>query len=201
MTTSTELLRQLPESRLTALEQRLQSEREQRTNRTVASTDFEIFAKAFLRIRTKTGAIAPLTFNRAQRFIHNSLEEQRVQTGKVRALILKGRQQGCSTYIGGRFFHKTIHQGGIRTFILTHEDQATANLFEMVSRFHSNLPLDMQPSTGKANAKELIFDMIDRVDTRSAPLTPRASAARTRSSCSMAPKSGIGRMQRGTPPG
>jgi hypothetical protein len=36
--------------------------------------------------------------NAAQRLVHNALEEQKAKLGFVRALILKGRQQGISTY-------------------------------------------------------------------------------------------------------
>lgn len=147
----------LPRSALSAMEKRLAAEQIKRQ----AQTDYELFAREFLRIRTKSGAIVPLVFNRAQRHIHERLEEQKAKTGKVRAMILKGRQQGCSTYIGGRFYHRCSRNGGLRTFILTHEDQATQNLFEMVCRFHENLPKKMRPSTGIANAKELVFDQLD----------------------------------------
>jgi hypothetical protein len=123
--------------------------------------DFEHYAAKCLKIRTKAGDIAPLALNRAQRHIHELLEEQRRTTGKVRALILKGRQQGCSTYVGGRFYHKTTHARGYRTFILTHEDAATQNLFEMVNRYHENCNPLLKPSTGAANAKELNFDKLD----------------------------------------
>lgn len=100
-------------------------------------------------------------FNRAQRYIHERLEEQKAKIGRVRALILKGRQQGCSTYVGARFYHRASHSRGIRVFILTHEDQATQNLFEMVDRYHSHCPDLVKPSTGAANAKELFFDGLD----------------------------------------
>src|SRR5262249_47926570 len=63
--------------------------------------DYLVFAAQHLHIRTKSGAIAPFVLNRAQRFIHEKLEAQNTGLGKVRALILKGRQQGCSTYIAG----------------------------------------------------------------------------------------------------
>ena len=121
--------------------------------------DYEFFAAQRLVIRAKSGALAPLVFNRAQHHIHGELEAQKAATGKVRALILKGRQQGCSTYVGGRFYHRVTRQGGLRVFILTHEEQATRNLFEMVERF-----LDHnadRPSTGVANASELYFDALD----------------------------------------
>jgi transcriptional regulator with XRE-family HTH domain len=58
------------------------------------ATDYQFFAAERLRIRSKGGAIEALVFNRAQRHIHAELEAQRAATGKVRALILKGRQQG-----------------------------------------------------------------------------------------------------------
>lgn len=124
-------------------------------------SDFEFYARNCLLIRTKSGQVEPFKFNRAQQFIHERLEEQKSRTGKVRALILKGRQQGVSTYSGGRYYHKTTMFKGIRTFILTHEDQATQNLFDMVNRYHDNCPVFVKPSTGSANAKELSFAKLD----------------------------------------
>jgi hypothetical protein len=66
--------------------------------------------------------VSSLVLNRAQRYIHERLEDQRAKTGKVRALVLKGRQQGCSTYVSGRYYHRVTHSVGTRCFILTHED-------------------------------------------------------------------------------
>ena len=123
--------------------------------------DYECFAAELLRIRTKGGALVPLVFNRAQRHIHQQLEAQKATTGKVRALILKGRQQGCSTYVGGRYYHRAIGTAGLRVFILSHEDQATKNLFEMVERFHDQMDERIKPSTGVANASEFYFDELD----------------------------------------
>lgn len=123
--------------------------------------EFTYYAPRCLHIRTKEGKIAPLLLNRAQSYIHQRLEAQRLSTGRVRALILKGRQQGCSTYVGGRFYHQATHRKGVRSFILTHEDAATQNLFEMVNRYHEHTNPLVKPSTGASNAKELIFDRLD----------------------------------------
>lgn len=123
--------------------------------------DLRHYAKKALKIRTKSGSVEPFVFNRAQEHIHDMLEAQKERTGKVRALILKGRQQGVSTYIGGRFYHQTTHRRGVRTFILTHEDKATQNLYAMVQRYHEHCPLIIKPSTGAANANELFFDRLD----------------------------------------
>lgn len=124
-------------------------------------SDLEFYARNCLFIRTKDAKVEPFHFNKAQRYIHERLEDQRRQTGRVRALILKGRQQGCSTYVGGRFYHRTTWSRGVQTFILTHEEQATQNLFKMVDRYHEHCPVFVRPSTGAANAKELRFDKLD----------------------------------------
>lgn len=139
----------------------LLEERERRSERKRMAEDFTLYAEKCLSIRAKSGKVVQFALNRAQRFIHGKLEAQKAETGRVRALILKGRQQGCSTLIGGRFYHLTTLANGIRTFILTHEDAATQNLFEMVNRYHEHCPQDMRPTTGAANAKELFFDKLD----------------------------------------
>jgi hypothetical protein len=54
-----------------------------------------------------------------------------------------------------------MRKRGLRTFILTHEEAATQNLFEIVQRYHNNCPAHLAPHTGASNAKELNFDEID----------------------------------------
>lgn len=123
--------------------------------------EFKHYAKKCLRIRTKSGDVIPLELNRAQEHLHERLEQQIKEKGNVRALVLKGRQQGASTYIGARFYHKSTHNKGQRVFILTHEQDATDNLFEMVNRYHEYCPELVKPHTGASNAKELDFDLLD----------------------------------------
>lgn len=121
--------------------------------------DFVKFAKKCLKIKSKSGKIEPLKLNQAQLYIHSKIEEQKNKTGKVRVLILKGRQQGASTYISGRYYHKAIFNRGVGVYILTHEQSATDNLFNMVKRYNDNNPI--APSAKNDSAKELIFGAID----------------------------------------
>ena len=123
--------------------------------------DFEFYAPRCLTIRSKSGRVHPLRLNEAQIYLHHRLETQKANTGKVRALVLKGRQQGCSTYTEGRFFHRVSHRVGIKAFILTHLDEATNNLFGMAKRFYEHCPPVVRPSLRASNAKELIFDKLD----------------------------------------
>ncbi|HKO09505.1 MAG TPA: hypothetical protein VJ487_17505 [Alphaproteobacteria bacterium] len=77
------------------------SERE-RAIRQRLKSDFAHYASHCLKIRTKAGAVEPFVLNAAQRHIDRELARQLAESGRVRALILKGRQQGCSTYVEGR---------------------------------------------------------------------------------------------------
>lgn len=123
--------------------------------------DFEHYALKCLSVRPKEGPLCPFIFNRVQRYVDKKLNEQLSQKGLVRALILKGRQQGISTYVGGRFFHRVTHSFGHQAFILTHALDATTNLFNMAKRYYDNCPEVMQPEVSTSNAKELIFGKLD----------------------------------------
>jgi hypothetical protein len=125
------------------------------------ATDFTWYAPRCLKIKTKVGEVIPFELNRVQLYIHDLLEKQRRTTGRVRALILKGRQQGVSTYIEGRFYWKTSTNRGKRAYILTHMQEATDNLFSMTRRFHDNCPDPIKPSTKNESAKALTFDTLD----------------------------------------
>ena len=123
--------------------------------------NFPHYAPKCLRIRPKKGEIIAFELNGVQHEIHARLERQLAETGRVRALILKARQPGCSTYVEGRYYWKVTQRHGVRAFILTHTQDATDNLFGMVERFHENCPVVVCPQTGKSNAKELAFPLLD----------------------------------------
>lgn len=123
--------------------------------------DFQHYSRKCLLIRAKSGNVVPFEMNQAQLYIHERVEEQRRLTGKIRAIVLKGRQQGCSTYIEGRLYWRVSHSKGVKAFILTHEEGATNNLFEIATRYHDNCPAPVKPSASTANAKELFFDKLD----------------------------------------
>lgn len=124
-------------------------------------TDFPHYARKCLHIRTKAGPIIPLRLNQPQIYLHDRLQQLKHTTGKVRAIVLKGRQQGVSTYIGARYYWLVTHRFGRRVFIMTHHQDATNALFGMVQRYHDNVPSVVRPATSAANAKELFFSALD----------------------------------------
>jgi len=89
-------LTQVPPERLTAILARAETLKQQRLDEDKSKTDFEYFSQ-FLQIRPKAGSLVPFILNSAQRKVLCAIEEQRVKTGRVRAIILKGRQVGCTT--------------------------------------------------------------------------------------------------------
>jgi hypothetical protein len=125
------------------------------------SEEFYFYAETALKIKAKDGAVVDFHLNRAQRFVHEALEKQLRDTGKVRALILKGRQQGISTYVQARLRWRLKHRTGCKGYVMAHEQRGSDNLFNMAEHFHLNEPDFMRPSTGAANAKELWFDKLD----------------------------------------
>lgn len=120
-----------------------------------------LFAKNFLDIRTKSGKPSKLDFNRAQNFLHGRLESQLSESGLVRAIIVKGRQGGCSTYTEARFFHKVVTSKGMQAFILTHEAEATKNLFEMTKNYYEKMEEGIIPEADASSSKELKFKSLN----------------------------------------
>lgn len=134
-------------------------EAEQLTHMNALRTDLELFSSECLMVRNKAEVIEPFVFNAAQRIVHARLEEQRAQEGWIRALILKGRQQGISTYTAARYYHRASTRKGVNVYILAHEQPASDKLFAIVDRFQRNNPI--APHVGISNTKELIFDKLD----------------------------------------
>tara|TARA_B100001248_G_scaffold239629_1_gene205024 strand:+ start:5030 stop:6556 length:1527 start_codon:yes stop_codon:yes gene_type:complete len=119
--------------------------------------DLPYFAKHNLKIKPKTGNFMPFRFNKAQLHIHQRLEEQKRLTGRVRAIILKGRQQGCSTYVAARYYHQTVSNKATVTFIFAHDSEASQSLFSMVNNYYQLSDPAFRPKLGASNAKELLF--------------------------------------------
>lgn len=119
-----------------------------------------LFAKNFLVIHDKSGKEQHFEMNRAQLYVHERLEAQLKATGRVRALVLKGRQQGISTYIQARFFHQTVTRRGKKSFILTHQADSTRALFEMTKRYSENVPPELFPIPDKNNENTLMYNRI-----------------------------------------
>ncbi|MBB6253024.1 hypothetical protein [Nitrospirillum iridis] len=123
--------------------------------------EFRFYAAKALKIRTKTGEIVNLRLNAAQEILMAAIEKQLRETGMIRIIILKARQQGLSTMVGGYIYFKTSQKRGQKALVVTHEAEATQTLFTMTRRYHENVPDILRPSTSYSSKKELVFDRLD----------------------------------------
>ena len=123
--------------------------------------DFAYYAEHCLKIRTKDLKIIPFKLNAAQEILHEIWEKMERETGMVRVVILKGRQQGLSTYVGARLYHNTSQNRARKAGVATHKSDSTDALFDMTKRYHKNVPSFVRPSTERSSKKELKFDRLD----------------------------------------
>jgi len=120
--------------------------------------DFALFSKEQIRIITKNASqgFVPFEFNSAQSIINKKLEDQLAETGKVRAIVLKARQQGISTYCAARVFWKTFFTPYTRSVVMAHDSATSDALFNMSRNIIDNM--EEPPALNKSNAKEILFE-------------------------------------------
>lgn len=123
--------------------------------------DFEFWAKHCCKIRTKAGKIVPLILNRVQQRFLKCILRQWTQTGRVRFVVLKARQQGLSTVIMAFQYWWLSQRTAQKGLVMAHEADGTATLFDMYKRTHDNCPELLRPSTKYSSKTELTFSMLD----------------------------------------
>ena len=124
-------------------------------------TDFPFYAKSALKIRTKEGKVAPLVLNPAQQILQAAVKKQLAAEGKVRVIILKARQQGLSTHVGGYLYYSVSQNTARKAMVITHHADSTRALFDMTKRYHENCPEILRPHTKYSSRRELSFDIMD----------------------------------------
>jgi hypothetical protein len=122
--------------------------------------NFEKFCEDNIQILTKDSSkgFVPFKFNEPQRIITEALNKQLEETGRVRAIILKARQQGISTYGAARVFWKTYFIPYSRSVVMAHDSATSDALFNMSRNIIDNMPTHMKPTLQKSNAKEILFE-------------------------------------------
>ena len=121
--------------------------------------DFTSFATDNIKIITKDArrGFIDFSFNSCQKKITELLEKQLEDTGKVRAIILKARQQGISTYCAGRVFWKTYFTPHARSVVMAHDSATSDALFNLSKNIIRNMESSYKPNEVKSNAKEIVI--------------------------------------------
>lgn len=123
--------------------------------------DFDYYASKALKIRTKDGEVVNLKLNEAQRRLLKTINDQFKSEGRVRVVILKARQMGLSTAVGGFMYWWTSQRKAQKTIVVTHHAESTKSLFDMTRRYYDNTPEILKPKTKYSSRKELNFDKLD----------------------------------------
>lgn len=116
------------------------------------------YIQRFLKIRTKDGEIVPFKLNPPQIKLYDIVKREHSAGKPVRIIILKARQMGFSTLTEALIFQRTATRRLTNSFIVTHQDDATTQLFNMFKLYYEKLPNQLKPMLKASNAKELIFE-------------------------------------------
>jgi hypothetical protein len=108
--------------------------------------DYEQFTP-LIKIQNKQGELVSFVANEAQRLY-------RRQAG-TRNIVLKARQEGLSTEIEARIFHRACTREGYRAAIIAHERKATGRLKARIDLMYANLPV--KPIAKYDSTSELVF--------------------------------------------
>lgn len=114
--------------------------------------DLGIYCASCLKIRKKNASLDYLTFNEAQRRVHEKLSKQRKEEGRVRAIVLKARQEGVSTYVAARFFRRLHLYPATSAMVVADSLERAGVLYDIYARYYDHLPSEVAP-TRKAVAR------------------------------------------------
>lgn len=121
-------------------------------------TDFPRYAQEYLKIQTKQGTLVSLALNEVQQLLENILSDIKRKGRLIRTVVLKARRKGVSTWVSGRFYHKTTTNSNRYSMIITHEPDATDFVFKMHKRFQEHVPEFLRPQERYNNKKILEFN-------------------------------------------
>jgi len=117
--------------------------------------DFFFFCEHELKIVLKSGLLAPLIPNDAQKIVLEYILDK----GLNRLAILKARQMGISTFIAGFFFWRTLFAENTKCIVLAHDAEAAAKLFKIYQTYYENLTewVKEEFPLKHSTKKELVF--------------------------------------------
>lgn len=118
-------------------------------------SSFEYFAPLVLKIETKNPEkpLVEFEMNQAQRYLHMVVLAMLFIVGMVRIIVVKGRQQGISTYIEALLFWLTTMFPNRTASIIAHEASSTDTLQEKLELYHEEAPDNIKPGIVENNGK------------------------------------------------
>jgi hypothetical protein len=123
--------------------------------------DFPLFAEEILRIQTKEGTLVPFKLNRMQKRLWAKIQQQLENGEPIRWLVLKARQEGCSTFIIGLLYWIVILRSNQTAIVAAHDEDSAKNLYEKAQLFYRLSPPFLQPTLKINNRARMFFSNPD----------------------------------------
>lgn len=116
------------------------------------------FMERFFRIRTEEPAVRPFRFKAPQREMHDRVLAMQREQGMVRAIVLKARKEGISTYTQLLFSSGILSVPDLRARVLAH-DRDTSQILASMSAFAvSQLPEELRPVGPRPSLNKLFLE-------------------------------------------
>jgi hypothetical protein len=122
---------------------------------------FPQFCEDILRIQTKAGTLVPFVLNRMQRRLWKKIKEQLEAGLPIRWLVLKARQEGCSTFIIALLYWVIILRPHQTAIVAAHDEDSAKNLYEKAQLFYRLSPPFLQPTLKINNRARMFFSNPD----------------------------------------
>ena len=106
-------------------------------------TDSLYWAESVGKIVNKEKKKVPFLPNPAQRELEAKLAEQREAGKPQRAIVLKARQVGISTYMQAKMVQRTCVEENFAGITVAHDLETAGKLYKMGERFYLSLPSDL----------------------------------------------------------
>lgn len=110
-----------------------------------------------LKIVNKKSQLVPLNHNIAQLKVHNAFQLQKRRGLPLRAIILKARQFGISTYIAASNFEAVNRHSNHHACVVSADIDATNKVFSMYETYQAEMPEKYKRDTRRSNRKEIVY--------------------------------------------
>jgi hypothetical protein len=123
------------------------------------ASDTPFYAQTCLKIVDKDENLVPFRPNAAQLAFDAVLEKQRAAGQPMRAIVLKARQVGMSTWIQGKLIQRATQRANHSAFVVAHDTKTGMKLYRMAEKMYGNLPDEIKPPLGSySRGRKLHFN-------------------------------------------
>lgn len=126
-----------------------------------------LLIELFFRIRDKDRNLVPFFLNDVQRDLQERVKEkyimqQKGEINQIKFCILKGRQQGLTTYITALQESFALVKNGFRGYTMAHDNNATNMIFEEKAKnVYNELIDEVKQKVKRSNSRELVLEDTD----------------------------------------